>query len=120
MQRKHNPDLVPYARELRKNMTREERRLWYEFLKEYPIRFTRQKIIGKYIADFYCAKAKIVIELDGSQHFENESKAKDDERAAYMEAYGINVIRIPNVEVSRNFQAVCEYIDNEVRKGLEK
>ena len=66
MQRKHNPNIVLTARMLRKNMTKEENHLWYDFLRDYPIRFVRQKVLGKYIADFYCAKAKIVIELDGS------------------------------------------------------
>ena len=70
MERKGNRNLVPFARELRKNMTKEERRLWYDFLRNYPIKFTRQKVLGRYIADFYCAKAKLVVELDGSQHYE--------------------------------------------------
>ena len=72
MERKHNPKLVPSAKNLRKNMTNEERHLWYEFLRDYPLRFSRQKILGKYIVDFYCAKAKLVIEVDGSQHFETK------------------------------------------------
>lgn len=69
MQRKFNKQLVPFARELRKEMTKEERHLWYDFLRTYSVRFTRQKILGRYIADFYCAEAKLIIELDGSQHF---------------------------------------------------
>ena len=72
MERKRNPKLVPSAKNLRKNMTNEERHLWYEFLRDYPLRFSRQKILGKYIVDFYCAKAKLVIEVDGSQHFETK------------------------------------------------
>ena len=72
MDRKHNNKIVPFAKELRKNMTKEERHLWFDFLKEYPLKFTRQKVLGKYIADFYCAKANVVIELDGSQHYEDE------------------------------------------------
>ena len=72
MDRKHNSKIVPFAKELRKNMTKEERHLWYDFLKTYPVRFLRQKVLGRYIADFYCAKANVVIELDGSQHYEYE------------------------------------------------
>ena len=72
MDRKHNNKIVPFAKELRKNMTKEERHLWYDFLRSYPIKFTRQKVLGKYIADFYCAKANVVIELDGSQHYEDD------------------------------------------------
>ena len=120
MQSKHNPDLISLARNLRKNMTREERHLWYDFLREYPVRFMRQKIIGRYIADFYCSKAKIVVELDGSQHFEDEAKIRDSERTAFIESYGIKVLRIPNIEVTRNFRAVCDYIDQEVRKTLSQ
>ena len=72
MERKHNKNIVSLARELRKNMTKEEKHLWYDFLRTYPIKFMRQKIIGRYIADFYCAKANLVIELDGSRHYETE------------------------------------------------
>ncbi len=114
---KHNPTLVPLAKTLRKEMTKEERRLWYDFLRTYPIKFLRQKVIGKYIADFYCAKAKLVIELDGSQHFEPGNAEKDHERTAFLEQYGLTVLRIPNNEVNRNFEAVCEYIDRIVKQS---
>ena len=119
MQSKHNQQLVPLAKQLRKEMTKEERHLWYDFLREYPIRFTRQKVLGKYIADFYCAKAKLVIELDGSQHFEESNLVKDAQRTAFLEGYGLKIIRIPNNEINRNFKGVCEYIDAEVRMTLE-
>lgn len=76
MQSKHNKQLVPLAKQLRKEMTKEERHLWYDFLRNYPIRFSRQKVLGRYIADFYSAKAKLVIELDGSQHYESEAMEK--------------------------------------------
>ena len=72
MNGKHNKTLTPIARKLRKDMTREERHLWYDFLREYPIRFLRQKVIGSYVVDFYCAAAKLVVELDGSQHYGGE------------------------------------------------
>ena len=80
MDRKHNSKIVPFAKELRKNMTKEERHLWYDFLREYPMKFTRQKVLGKYIADFYCAKANIVIELDGSQHYEDDGLVNDEKK----------------------------------------
>ena len=120
MQRKHNSQLVPLAKQLRKEMTREERHLWYDFLRSYPIRFSRQKILGKYIADFYCAMAQLVIELDGSQHYEDSGIQKDAERTAFLEAYGLKVLRIPNCEVNRNFQSVCTYIDEMVRQSLSQ
>ncbi len=118
MDRKHNKNIVPFAKELRKNMTKEERHLWYDFLKSYPVRFLRQKVLGKYIADFYCAKAKIVIELDGSQHYGQEGLLSDEKRTSYLEQYDINVIRISNLDILRNFDGVCLYIDNIVKQSL--
>ena len=120
MQSKHNRQLVPLAKHLRKEMAKEERHLWYDFLRSYPVRFSRQKVLGKYIADFYSAEAKLVIELDGSQHYENETKEKDAERTAFLEGYRLRVIRIPNNEVSRNFRGVCEYIDTAVKQSLSQ
>ena len=120
MQPKHNKQLVPLAKQLRREMTKEERHLWYDFLSTDPVRFSRQKVLGKYIADFYSAEARIVIELDGSQHYEKENSEKDAERTAFLESYGLTVIRIPNNEVSRNFRGVCEYIDIAVRQSLSQ
>ena len=120
MQPKHNKQLVPLARQLRKEMTKEERHIWYDFLRTYPVRFSRQKVLGKYIADFYSAEAKLVIELDGSQHYKDINAEKDAERTAFLEAYGLTVIRIPNNEVARNFRGVCEYIDSAVRQSLSQ
>ena len=120
MQSKHNKQLVPLAKQLRKEMTKEERRLWYDFLRTYPVRFSRQKILGKYIADFYSAEAKLVIELDGSQHYQDGNAEKDAERSAFLEGYGLTVIRIPNNEVTRNFRGVCEFIDTTVRQSLSQ
>ena len=120
MQSKHNKQLVPLAKQLRKEMTKEERHFWYDFLRTYPIRFSRQKILGKYIADFYSAEAKLVIELDGSQHYQNGNAEKDAERSAFLEGYGLTVIRIPNNEVTRNFRGVCEFIDTTVRQSLSQ
>ena len=101
-------------------MTREEKHLWYDFLRTYPVRFSRQKVLGKYIADFYCAEAKLVIELDGSQHYEGGNVEKDAERTAFLERYGLTIIRIPNNEINRNFRGVCEYIDTAVRQSLSQ
>ena len=120
MQYKHNKQLIPFAKQLRKEMTKEERHLWYDFLRTYPIRFSRQKVLGQYIADFYSAEAKMVIELDGSQHYEDSNSEKDAERTAYLEGYGLTVIRIPNNEVMHNFRGVCAYIDGLVQQSLSQ
>ena len=120
MDYKHNKSLVSNARNLRKNMTKEERHLWYDFLRSYPIKFLRQKILGKYIEDFYCAEAKLIVELDCSQHYETREMEYDTERTVYLEQYGIQVLRIPNNEVNQNFSGVCEYIDLAVRQSLSQ
>ena len=120
MDRKHNKAIVPIAKTLRNNMTKEERHLWYDFLRAYSIKFSRQKVLGKYIVDFYSSQAKIVIELDGSQHYEKIGEQKDKERTAYLEQYGLKVIRIPNNWVNQNFSEVCEYIDNIVKQSLSQ
>ena len=120
MQRKHNKNIVPMAKDLRKNMTKEERHLWYDFLRTYPIKFKRQAVLGKYIADFYCAEIKLVIELDGSEHFTKEGIAYDKERTEFLEGYDIRVIRIPNIEVTKNFTGICAYIDHIVQKSIKK
>ena len=120
MERKHNPENTEFARKLRKDMTKEERHLWYDFLRTYPVRFSRQKVLGKYIADFYSAKAKLVIELDGSQHYEQINIERDTERTAYLSQFGLTVVRIPNNEVHQNFDGVCEYIDAIVKQSLSR
>ena len=113
----HNTKLSRRAKELRKNMTKEERHLWYDFLRTYPVRFLRQKVFGNYIVDFYCASASLVIELDGSQHFEASEIEKDNARTRYLEALGLRVVRIPNNEISKNFSGVCEYIDMLIKQS---
>ena len=120
MDRKHNKSIVPTARMLRKNMTKEEKHLWYDYLRTYPVRFLRQKVLGKYIVDFYCAEAKLVIELDGSQHYEEKGIEHDAERTAYLEKYGLRVIRIENIEINKNFDGICEYIDRLVQQSLSQ
>jgi len=97
-------------------MTDHERKLWYLFLKDYPIRFLRQKVIDNFIVDFYCAKAKLVVELDGSQHFEKEASVYDKERTAVLNGHGLHVIRFTNREVDQEFRAVCDAIDAEVTR----
>ena len=108
MQYKHNKELVPFAKELRKKMTKEERHLWYDFLRGYPVRFLRQKVIGKFIVDFYCA--------DG----EAEAIEYDSERTAFLKNYGLTVLRIPNNEIRYHFQEVCAYIDSTVQQSLSQ
>ena len=98
-------------------MTKEERHLWYDYLRTHPIRFVRQKVLGKYIADFYSAQAKLVIELDGSQHYDEQNAQEDAERTAFLEEYGLTVIRIPNHEINKNFRGVCEFIDAAVKQA---
>ena len=120
MDRKHNKAIVHIAKNLRKNMTKEERHLWYDFLRTYSVKFTRQKVLGRYIVDFYSAEAKLIIELDGSQHYEEDAIKKDTERTTYLRQYGLKVIRIPNNQVNQNFKGVCEYIDNEVKQSLSQ
>ncbi len=118
IERKHNANLTANAKALRKNMTKEERHLWYDFLRQYPIRFLRQKIIDNYIVDFYCHEARLIIELDGSQHYEKNGLLKDKIRTEKIETRNLTVIRIPNNEVNQNFDGVCEYIDRWVKAHL--
>ena len=95
----HNSKLTKRAQTLRKAMTKEEKRLWYEYLRNYPHRFRRQVTCGNYILDFYCAAAKLAIELDGSQHYEPAGQAYDARRDAYLERQGILVLRFSNSDV---------------------
>ena len=107
MKHTSNAKLTPNAQKLRKNMTKEERRLWYDFLKTLPITFHRQKVIGNYIADFFCSQANLVIELDGSQHYSSEGAAADQERDQYFSSLGLSVLRYSNRDVSQRFNEVC-------------
>jgi very-short-patch-repair endonuclease len=109
---------IPLAKQLRKNMTPWERKLWYEYLRNYPVRFQRQKAIGNYIVDFYCVKAKLILELDGGGHFEELQRKADDMRTAELEKMDLRVLRICNLDVDRNFRGVSEHIDIEVQKSL--
>ena len=117
MERKHNTELTTNARALRKNMTKEEKHLWYDFLKTYPVRFLRQKVIDNYIVDFYCHSERLIIELDGFQHYEEKGLLKDKIRTEIIEQRNLTVVRIPNNEVTRNFEGVCQYIDIAVKES---
>lgn len=110
MQQIHNGNLKKFARNLRNNMTKEERRLWYDFLKKLTPQFYRQKTIGDYIVDFYCPTARLVIELDGSQHYEENGEAKDKRRDEYLQSLGLTVFRFSNYELHKNFKGICEHI----------
>ena len=120
MYKKNNSRLDGFAKHLRKNMTKEERHLWYDFLCNYPVKFTRQKIVESYILDFYCSKAKIAIELDGSQHYKPEAREYDKQRTEFLKKHGIDVIRILNRDVNNNFFGVCKYIDKKVSERIER
>ena len=113
-----NSDLTELAQKLRKNQTKEEALLWYNFLSKYKVRFHRQYVIADYIVDFYCHKAKLVVELDGSQHFEPAAAEKDRMRTKCLESLGLRVVRFTNAEVKTHFQAVCEAIAQEVEKRI--
>ncbi|WP_036978037.1 endonuclease domain-containing protein [Pseudobutyrivibrio sp. MD2005] len=112
---KIDPKLKQYSRSLRKDMTKEERHLWYDFLKSYPVTIKRQKVFDKYIVDFYCPSAKIVIELDGNQHYEAEGHSADLVRDKYLSDLGIKILRYSNYDINNNFIVVCEDIDNNIK-----
>lgn len=110
MNKTKNEALTPNAKILRKCMTKEERHLWYDFLKNLPLTVHRQKVIGPYIVDFYCAGASLVIELDGSQHYEAKGREVDARRDAYLKEQGLSVVRYSNLDIQRRFNAVCQDI----------
>ncbi len=107
-----NPKLTKFAQKLRREMTKEEKHLWFDFLKLLPVTFNRQKVVGEYILDFYCSFARLAIELDGSQHHEDEAMQKDKERDEYLNNLGITVLRYTNTDVNMNFYSVCQDILN--------
>lgn len=112
--------LIPRAKELRKGATKQENHLWYDFLRGYPMRFQRQKTIDGFIADFYCHVARLVVEVDGSQHYDEQGLAYDKERSAIFAEYGVKVIRFSNLEIEQSFQEVCSAIALEVRKRVQE
>ena len=112
--------LTLLSQKLRREMTKEERRLWYCFLKTYPVRFHRQFVIDRYIVDFYCHQAKLVIELDGSQHYDPRNQTADAVRTNDLEARGLSVLRFSNLDINRRFQQVCETIDLQVKRKMKQ
>lgn len=116
----YNKKNITLAKNLRKNATPQEQHLWYDFLSKYKVRFQRQKAIDDFIADFYCHKAKLVIEIDGIQHSTSQGKEKDEFRTEILNEYGLRVIRFTNLQIDANFRGVCEYIDAIVRASLRE
>ena len=111
-------ELVPRSKELRREMTPQERHLWFDFLRKYPIKFYRQRTIDRCIADFYCSKAKLVVEIDGSQHLTPEGIAYDEERTGILNSYGISVLRFTNNQIDQEFNSVCRQIDRLVHERI--
>lgn len=112
----YRESLKPFAQKLRREMTRQECRLWYDYLKSYPQTFRRQKQFGAYIVDFYCSSVRLVVEIDGSQHYEPDEKAQDEKRERYLNGLGLAVIRFSNYDIDRHFDGVCETIDRTVKE----
>lgn len=118
MSLKYNQKNIVLAKNLRKHATRQEKHLWYDFLSTYPIRFQRQKTIGNFIADFYCHQAKLVIEIDGSQHYSKMGMENDTFRTDFLESLGMTVIRITNQQIDKEFDGVCDFIDRTVKEHI--
>ena len=116
----YNKKNITLAKNLRRNATAQENRLWYDYLSGYKVRFQRQKAIDNFIADFYCHKAKLIIEIDGSQHYTEVNKQADAFRTEILEGYGLKVIRFTNRQVDTNFREVCRYIDAVVKASLRE
>ena len=116
----YNKSMKENSRELRKCMTLQERKLWYGYLRDYPYKFYRQRSIGGYIVDFYCSAARLVIEVDGGQHFEPAELDYDAKRTAFLQNYGLEVVRVTNRDVDRNLRGVCDFIDMKIEeRGLK-
>ena len=114
----YNGNNIPLAKNLRATATKQENHLWYDFLCQYSVRFQRQKAIDNFIADFYCHDAKLIIEIDGSQHYTPEGKEKDAFRTEVLEGYDLKIIRFTNHQIDTNFRGVCDYIDKIVKSSL--
>lgn len=110
-----NNKMLPVARRLRREKTPQEKTLWYQFLRSYPVKIYKQRIIESFVVDFYCAEARLVIELDGLQHYTEQGKAYDEERSQILREYGLKVLRFSNCEVEQQFNAVCEKIHQEIQ-----
>ena len=118
MSLKYNGKLIPRAKELRKNGTSQEKHLWYDFLRTYPIRFQRQKTIDGFIVDFYCHRARLIVELDGGHHYTDDGIAYDEERTQILSKYNLEVLRFSNFDVDKNFNDVCAMIEEVVKARI--
>ena len=114
-----NIEKTVFSQKLRKNATKEENLLWYQYLRNHPVQFRRQCVFGDYIVDFYCAKARLILELDGSQHYEPEAMCKDTVRTQYLESLGLQVLRFTNTDINSNLRGVCQTIDLTVRQRYQ-
>ena len=114
----YKAEMISRARELRKKPTKQENHLWFDFLRTYPIRFQRQKVINSFVADFYCHQARLIVEIDGSQHYSPDGKLYDLERTSILSNYGLFVLRFPNFDVDHNFQTVCGEIHRIVQERI--
>ena len=110
--------MLETARKLRCEMTPQETKLWYRFLRSYPVKIYKQRIIESFIVDFYCADARLVIEIDGSQHYTEQGKEYDEQRTAILEQYGVQVLRFTNLDVDRHLDAVCAQIDSTIERRV--
>ncbi|MES2766551.1 MAG: endonuclease domain-containing protein [Bacteroidota bacterium] len=114
----YNPDLVERAKELRKNMTKAERKLWYEFLKNHKFVFLRQRPIDNFILDFYCSELNLAIEVDGDSHYSTDAIEYDNYRTDILKGYDITVLRFTNDDVLKNFDGVCQRIDEFLKTSI--
>jgi len=113
-----NNKLLTAAKKLRIEMTPHEKHLWYDFLRYYPIKIYKQRIIDNFIADFYCHQAKLIIELDGSQHYTEKGKSHDEERTKILNRYGLHVLRFSNLDIDNNFDGVCLMIEKTIKERI--
>ena len=113
-----NGNLLDNAKILRRNMTQQEKHLWYDFLQHYPEKIYKQRIIDNFVADFYCHKARLIIELDGAQHYTPEGRAYDEDRTKAFEKYGLQVLRFSNKDIETKFEGVCYVIDKTIKERI--
>jgi very-short-patch-repair endonuclease len=113
-----NGELLDIAKILRRNMTRQEKRLWYDFLRHYPEKIYKQRVVDNFVADFYCHRARLVIELDGAQHYMPEVRSYDENRTKVLEKYGLQVLRFSNKDVDIKFEGVCHVIDKTIKERI--
>ena len=117
---KKNNNLLNIAKSLRRNMTRQEKHLWYDYLQHYPIKIYKQRIIDNFVVDFYCHKARLAIEIDGSEHYSIEGKTYDESRTGVIEKYGVIVLRFSNLDIDDKFEGVCYVIDKTIKERIKE